>query len=130
MPADIRTCGKDFANYRTHLRYWPYMNPYSKFSSNLSRFVRVIMRGNQSKSVANSGRNDLLIPDGFCSLSNSSEILVICTHIPSRVENHVFFQLSRGNLNVQKYRRTDRETNVQTDVHISSQLTTRRAKLL
>ena len=48
--------------------------------------------------MAKSGPDDLLILDRFCPLSDSFDILSICTHIPNRVEiRRDLFQSSHGN---------------------------------
>ena len=47
--------------------------------------------------VTNSGPDDLIMLHGFRLLSNSSEILAICIHIPSWIEIHRdLFELSYG----------------------------------
>ena len=69
------------------------MNLCTKFPQNLSIFVKVMVL----RSSTNQVPAELLMRHGFRSLSNSSEILAICTHFPRWVEIHRdLFELLRG----------------------------------
>ena len=84
-----------FRPYQPPLTYICHMNPIPS----LVQIYRVIALKPKPKH-RQYGLDDLLISHGFRSLSNSSEILAICTHIPSWVEIHcdLFESLRRSQI--------------------------------